>query len=271
MSLPNGSDFVHVSLCQMTYCLSPSVSSSRNADIISTFFFSSATRFCSSGKQQKNTSKFHCNTAVFMEKKIQIIRQYVWWFWANHHTFWKNHQTFQFKYWRFFFRWSDQTICLMILNNHQTSYKIISNVWWADGFSWTLHSHLPQLLTTYAVASLWKGQECINKVAKFGPFPYTILYTSCLFYPHDRPPLLKGHHLGWLYRGVPLLSIWSSHFWVPPQMNWYSLSFEVIIHLSNKGGWQPNQGGTGVKDATKPVSVPALGPRQWSVGLAFAG
>ena len=40
---------------------------------------------------------------------------------------------------------------------------------------------------------------------------------------------------------------------------------------SNKGGWQPNQGGTGVKDATKPVSVPALGPRQWSVGLAFAG
>ena len=35
--------------------------------------------------------------------------------------------------------------------------------------------------------------------------------------------------------------------------------------------WEPNQGGTGVKDATKPVSVPALGPRQWSVGLAFAG
>ena len=27
---------------------------------------------------------------------------------------------------------------------------------------------------------------------------------------------------------------------------------------------------TGVMDATKPVSVPALGPRQWSVGLAFS-
>ena len=50
---------------------------------------------------------------------------------------------------------------------------------------------------------------------------------------------------------------------VPPALN--------ELQSSNKGGWQPNQGGTGVKDATKPVSVPALGPRQWSVGLAFAG
>ena len=29
----------------------------------------------------------------------------------------------------------------------------------------------------------WKGQECLTKVAKLGPFPCTILYKSCLFYP----------------------------------------------------------------------------------------
>ena len=43
---------------------------------------------------------------------------------------------------------------------------------------------------------LWKGQESLTKVAKFGPFPCTILYKSCLFYPSlqatsfDRPPSL---------------------------------------------------------------------------------
>ena len=53
---------------------------------------------------------------------------------------------------------------------------------------------------------LCKGQECLTKVAKFGPFLGTILYKSCLFYPHDRPPLLKGHHLGWpLLRGSTVL------------------------------------------------------------------
>ena len=41
---------------------------------------------------------------------------------------------------------------------------------------------------------LWKGQECLTKVAKFGRFPCTILCKSCLFYPSwqatsfERPP-----------------------------------------------------------------------------------
>ena len=33
------------------------------------------------------------------------------------------------------------------------------------------------------VEPLWKGQEILTKVAKFGPFPRTIFYKSCLFYP----------------------------------------------------------------------------------------
>ena len=35
----------------------------------------------------------------------------------------------------------------------------------------------------YTVEPLWKGQENLTKVAKIGPFPCTILYKSCLFYP----------------------------------------------------------------------------------------
>ena len=64
-----------------------------------------------------------------------------------------------------------------------------------------------------------------------------------------------------------------AHYYVNV-MSWMRiklLQWHTSWQSSNKGGWQPNQGGTGVKDATKPVSVPALGPRQWSVGLAFAG
>ena len=51
---------------------------------------------------------------------------------------------------------------------------------------------------------LWKGQGCLTKVAKFGPFPCTILYKSCLFYPSwqatsfERPPswvaFIEGFH-----------------------------------------------------------------------------
>ena len=46
------------------------------------------------------------------------------------------------------------------------------------------------------VEPLWKGQECLTK---FGPFPCTILYKSCLFYPSwqatsfERPPLEELH------------------------------------------------------------------------------
>ena len=54
------------------------------------------------------------------------------------------------------------------------------------------------------VKPLWKGQECLTKVAKFCPFPCTILYKSCLFYPSwqatsfERPPswvaFIEGFH-----------------------------------------------------------------------------
>ena len=46
----------------------------------------------------------------------------------------------------------------------------------------------------YTVEPLWKGQGCLIKVAKFGPFPCIILSKSCLFYPSwqaisfERPP-----------------------------------------------------------------------------------
>ena len=33
------------------------------------------------------------------------------------------------------------------------------------------------------VEPIWKGQESLTKVTKFGPFPCTILYNSWLFYP----------------------------------------------------------------------------------------
>ena len=54
---------------------------------------------------------------------------------------------------------------------------------------------------------LWKGQESLTKVAKFGPFPGTILYKSCLFYPSwqatslERPPswvaFVEGFDCNW--------------------------------------------------------------------------
>ena len=54
------------------------------------------------------------------------------------------------------------------------------------------------------VEALWKGQECLTKVAKLVPFPCTILYNTCLFYPSwqatsfERPPsqvaFIEGFH-----------------------------------------------------------------------------
>ena len=57
----------------------------------------------------------------------------------------------------------------------------------------------------YTVEPLWKRKECLTKVAKFGPFPCTILYKSCLFYPSwqatsfERPPWVT-----FKYRGVSM-------------------------------------------------------------------
>ena len=54
------------------------------------------------------------------------------------------------------------------------------------------------------VEPLWKGQESLTEVAKFGQFPCTILYKSCLLYPSwqatsfERPPFwvafIEGFH-----------------------------------------------------------------------------
>ena len=44
-------------------------------------------------------------------------------------------------------------------------------------------AHLQRVVGLNTVEPLWKGQECLTKVAKLGPFPCTILYKSYLFYP----------------------------------------------------------------------------------------
>ena len=52
--------------------------------------------------------------------------------------------------------------------------------------SWTLnfvHCVYSPSGDIYTVKPLWIAQEFLTKVAKFGPFPCTIRYKSCLFYP----------------------------------------------------------------------------------------
>ena len=56
----------------------------------------------------------------------------------------------------------------------------------------------------YTVEPLWEGQGCLTKVAKYGPFPCTILYKSYFFHPSwqvtyfERPPswvaFIEGFH-----------------------------------------------------------------------------
>ena len=72
---------------------------------------------------------------------------------------------------------------------------------------------------------LWKGQGCLTKVAIFDPFPFTILYKSCLFHlcispswqttSFERPPswvaFLEGFHCVLCKTVVvPFLIYWSS-------------------------------------------------------------
>ena len=80
--------------------------------------------------------------------KFFLIMRHVWWFGANHHTFWKNHQTFQFNYsWKCFEK--IRQYVWWFWTNHQTFYKIISNVWWANGFLWSSSSSILQLHILY--------------------------------------------------------------------------------------------------------------------------
>ena len=88
-----------------------------------------------------------------------------------------------------------------------------SVMWWRSYFVyWTLRNRLqwiqaffpPSYAFESTVEPLWKGQECLTKVVKFGPFRYNILYKSCLFYPSwqatsfERPPswvaFIEGFH-----------------------------------------------------------------------------
>ena len=59
-------------------------------------------------------------------------------------------------------------------------FALLTHNWPDNYFNWSsneVYSHL------HTVKPLWKGQECLTKVAKFGPFPCTILNKSWLFYP----------------------------------------------------------------------------------------
>ena len=80
---------------------------------------------CQATKLYRN---FQNRYTVFTKSFFRIIRQYVWWFAANHQTFWKNHETFQFKY-----SWKSlemfRQYVWWFVQNHRTFCKIISNVW----------------------------------------------------------------------------------------------------------------------------------------------
>ena len=60
------------------------------------------------------------------------------------------------------------------------SRDVIAMIGWGNGMMGAGHQ---AIAISNTVEPLWKGQESIAKVAKFGPFPCTILYKSCLFHP----------------------------------------------------------------------------------------
>ena len=72
-----------------------------------------------------------------------------------------------------------------------------------DIFNFIFWKH-PFVLMAITVEPIWKCQKCLTKVAKFCPFPCTILYKSCLFCPSwqaisfERPPscvaFIEGFH-----------------------------------------------------------------------------
>ena len=81
-------------------------------------------------------------------------------------------------------------------------FYIKKSIFWYKKISFDIRKSIFRFSDT--VKPLWKGQECLTKVAKFGPFPCTILYKSCLFYPSwqatsfERPPswvaFIEGFH-----------------------------------------------------------------------------
>ena len=87
-----------------------------------------------------------------------------------------------------------------VMSSAGTSNTVLSNS--ANNGFHPLSEYQPRY--EHTVEPLWKRQECLTKVAKFGPFPYNILYKSCLFYPSwqatsfERPPswvaFIEGFH-----------------------------------------------------------------------------
>ena len=87
----------------------------------------------------------------------------------------------------------------------------------------------------YTVGPFWKGQESLTKVAKFGPFPCTILYKTCLFYPSwqatsfERPPswvaFIEGFHCISHFICLPRTVSNLTECWAPSQYkdgtSWY--------------------------------------------------
>ena len=87
----------------------------------------------------------------------------------------------------------------------------------------------------YTMEPLWRGQECLTKVAKFDPYSGTILYKSCFFTPHDRPPLLKGHHFRWpLWRGFTVFVKYCVCWWTGALIRVFFLTWPASINVSLK-------------------------------------
>ena len=87
--------------------------------------------------------------------------------------------------------------------------------------------------TSHTVEPLWKGQEYLTKVVKFGTFQCTLLHKSCLFYPSwqatyfERPP-----SRGWL-------GLWGFLWWAPSAKgkdhHGVSSGWSSVWHRSNTG------------------------------------
>ena len=95
----------------------------------------------------------------------------------------------------------------------------------------------------YTVEPLWKGQECLTKVAKFGSFLCTILYKSCLFSPSwqatsfERPPIWVAFIEGFHCILFQLSVNWSVGLFICPchpfckwHMSLYTKSCELIMY-----------------------------------------
>ena len=92
----------------------------------------------------------------------------------------------------------------------------------------------------YTVEPLWKGQECLTKIAKFGPFPCAILYKSCLFYPSsqvtsfERPPSwlasIQGFQYISIYHKIHVYGAWIVHWTVEiPSLMHMDIALPYVI------------------------------------------